>query len=554
MPDKDETSHLVLGWEVTKNLEPRYWVQNKDPKPGAQADDDLVRIPAELMASHTAIIAQSGSGKSFFLGRLIEEILINTRARCVILDPNGDFRRAYEVESDELWRKASYDSSTRKGKLPTEDSKDTFSRLWDALTICINQSEVSRREWHPSKAATCSVKPLRVCWIDIEVDFFAQDVDPLLNLGLVHCHQFVRNLKALYSSIATHWEINLLSESKELLSLPKESLPKKVEDRFPFELNDIIMSRYRDITDNRKLVAELHRGDLNHLRERLIAAATFVSHEDYYFAKANEYWETGILDTWGGRRVSESFRLNVIDLPSLSKKKTRNLAVYARLNSLWREARDEWSNTMKNKPEEDYRVPTFIVLDEAHNMIPADPPGKPETVLRDLFRTIIAEGRKYGLFLILVTQRPDKVDPMILSGCDNVAVMRLNSESIANKTAKILGMDALSEKMLQECLRFDPGRVFLTGQWTPDGPRKMYTAARRTVEGGRNLRPEYWAHPEPIPKPEAAETEPAKVIEAQNKSVSEEAPKKAETTGVGKAKAPRTKKAKVVSKKPVTKK
>jgi DNA helicase HerA-like ATPase len=63
---------------------------------------DMVRIPTKKMDTHTVIIAQSGSGKSFFLGRLIEEIMIKSKARCLILDPNGDFRKIYKID-EELW-------------------------------------------------------------------------------------------------------------------------------------------------------------------------------------------------------------------------------------------------------------------------------------------------------------------------------------------------------------------------------------------------------------------------------------------------------------------
>src|SRR6266404_8088818 len=42
---------------------------------------------------HMAVLAQSGSRKSFMVGRLIEELLIKTKARVVVLDPNSDFVR-----------------------------------------------------------------------------------------------------------------------------------------------------------------------------------------------------------------------------------------------------------------------------------------------------------------------------------------------------------------------------------------------------------------------------------------------------------------------------
>ena len=36
-------------------------------------------------------MGQSGSGKSFFVARLIEEVILNTAARVIIVDPNGDW-------------------------------------------------------------------------------------------------------------------------------------------------------------------------------------------------------------------------------------------------------------------------------------------------------------------------------------------------------------------------------------------------------------------------------------------------------------------------------
>src|SRR5688500_9218398 len=102
MADMDASStNLVLGWQVARAGNPRYWLK-PNAQVGAQSPDDLVTVPPGSMATHTAIVAQSGSGKSFFLGRLIEELLLRTKARCLIFDPNADFRRAHEVEAAEL--------------------------------------------------------------------------------------------------------------------------------------------------------------------------------------------------------------------------------------------------------------------------------------------------------------------------------------------------------------------------------------------------------------------------------------------------------------------
>jgi DNA helicase HerA-like ATPase len=59
---------------------------------GAESDQPF-QLNHSGVAAHTAIFAQTGAGKSFLLGRYLEEILLKTRAKVVILDPNSDFLR-----------------------------------------------------------------------------------------------------------------------------------------------------------------------------------------------------------------------------------------------------------------------------------------------------------------------------------------------------------------------------------------------------------------------------------------------------------------------------
>src|SRR5437762_13078815 len=119
-------SWLTFGWRVTTALAPRYWL---DPtaKPGNQGEQDLIRVPASSMGCHTAIVAQSGSGKSFFLGRLIEELLLQTMAQCVIIDPNADFRRIADVVDEQNWTNARYDHAAARGFLSHDSTRAEFA-------------------------------------------------------------------------------------------------------------------------------------------------------------------------------------------------------------------------------------------------------------------------------------------------------------------------------------------------------------------------------------------------------------------------------------------
>jgi DNA helicase HerA-like ATPase len=69
------------------------------------------------------------------------------------------------------------------------------------------------------------------------------------------------------------------------------------------------------------------------------------------------------------------------------------------------------------------RVPIFVVLDEAYNFVPEEPRNRAEEALSDQFHAIAIEERKYAVFLILVSQQPDKLDHPILSECANKATL-----------------------------------------------------------------------------------------------------------------------------------
>src|SRR5437016_3444323 len=179
---KPAESFLTLGW-VVRNRDPKYWLSD-DPKPmpGKQHADDLVCIPAHLMAAHTAIIAQSGSGKSFFLGRLIEELMLQTSAKCLILDPNADFRRIHEAREEALWKDAKYHRRERKGILPHEVSRQDFTSRWSLIPTRIRTGDTSPKE---------AYEKLQISWPSLSMAFLAEELDPMLQSDLYHCHSFI---------------------------------------------------------------------------------------------------------------------------------------------------------------------------------------------------------------------------------------------------------------------------------------------------------------------------------------------------------------------------
>lgn len=73
------------------------------------------------------------------------------------------------------------------------------------------------------------------------------------------------------------------------------------------------------------------------------------------------------------------------------------------------------------------RVPITFVCEEAHRYVPIDKTSGFEPTKRAISR-IAKEGRKYGVSLAIVSQRPAELDPTILSQCNTVFSMRLTNE------------------------------------------------------------------------------------------------------------------------------
>ncbi|MGH1349323.1 MAG: ATP-binding protein [Methyloligellaceae bacterium] len=76
-------------------------------------------------------------------------------------------------------------------------------------------------------------------------------------------------------------------------------------------------------------------------------------------------------------------------------------------------------------------IPITLICEEAHRYIPTDPSLGFEPTRRSIAR-IAKEGRKYGVSLCIVSQRPSELDQTILSQCNTVFAMRMSNEKDQN--------------------------------------------------------------------------------------------------------------------------
>jgi uncharacterized protein len=72
------------------------------------------------------------------------------------------------------------------------------------------------------------------------------------------------------------------------------------------------------------------------------------------------------------------------------------------------------------------RLPVNLVLEEAHRYVAERPSGYAIDASR-IFERIAKEGRKYGLFLLIASQRPSELSRTVLSQCSNFVVHRMQN-------------------------------------------------------------------------------------------------------------------------------
>jgi DNA helicase HerA-like ATPase len=106
--------------------------------------------------------------------------------------------------------------------------------------------------------------------------------------------------------------------------------------------------------------------------------------------------------------------------------------------------------------------PFFTVVEEAHNFIPSRGEGQTETPSVDIIQKVITEGRKFGVGLLLISQRPSRLDETTLSQCNTFLVFRLVNPRDQAFVEKV--MENLSKSDSRLLPGFGPGQGIISGQ------------------------------------------------------------------------------------------
>ncbi|MBD3881653.1 ATP-binding protein [Phormidium tenue FACHB-886] len=357
----------------------------------------------ELVSTHMAILAGTGSGKSYTAGVLVEELLLpHNRAAVLIFDPHGEYGTLAEMRGHPAFE--AEDGYAPKVKVLTpEDVKIRVSSLdyYDILSLLPEMSD--RQQSILSKAFDLMRKHKK--------GDYRWDVQDLIRAVYEVDSQESEDgeMKVGTSAPALEWKLDKLARSPYFHAF-EHLAPKDL-----FEPGQVTVLQMNEVSQD---------------EQQVICAATL--------RQAN----------------------------------------HARMNTM--------KELIQPGDENFLPYPVFILLEEAHRFAPAHEPSRCKAVIR----TILSEGRKFGLGVGLITQRPGKLDSDVLSQCMSQFIMRIVNP--VDQDSLKYGVEAAGRDLLKELPSLTKGQVIISGACV-NTPVLCQVRQRITAHGGETLNaPDLW--------------------------------------------------------------
>jgi DNA helicase HerA-like ATPase len=122
--------------------------------------------------------------------------------------------------------------------------------------------------------------------------------------------------------------------------------------------------------------------------------------------------------------------------------------------------------------------PLMLFVEEAHNFCPQ----MSKTLSNKVFRTVASEGRKFGLGVCVVTQRPAKVDKNVLSQCNTQVIFKVTNPN--DLKAISASMEGMTSSMQDDIQRLPISHAIVVGGWITR-PITIAVRIRESKHGGK---------------------------------------------------------------------
>jgi len=332
-----------------------------------QQDNSIVaRVRTnDLLSKHFAIIGSTGSGKSCTVALVLQAILNeNPDAHVVLFDPHNE-----------------------------------YSRSFGAKASVIGQKELDLPIWLFDFEETAELLTSQIADQKREETEILSDV-------VVKAKQLYERSVKMSGQVTTQVKIEDVEKD-----LHRAASHISLDSPVPYRMRDIIrlLDYYMGRLENASNLAPYKR-----LKRRI---EILMADPRYQFVFKNQAAARSIKDITG-----EIFRIPVQNKPisilDFSGIPSEALNVVVSVVSRLAFELAMWSKRS---------IPILLVCEEAHRYIPRDPSFGFHATRKSISR-IAREGRKYGVSLGIISQRPSELEPSTLSQCSTVFSMRLTNE------------------------------------------------------------------------------------------------------------------------------
>lgn len=427
------------------------------------ADAEVKIDPDRLFGRHLAILGNTGSGKSCTVAGLIQwsleatELGDNANARFIILDPNGEYAKAFGTKAKVLkvgnkddklevplwmWNSEEWRSFTqakagaqfpllkralramRNEELDHNQDNLVIAKRFTGTVLTSLRHEKSIGSPWSSFPKPMHFYQLAVKWMEgfehlvslLEEDF------PELNTLIACLNDFVNNPERTkqYANYNASLEeidnlISLLSSAyEELGGSERELLPKNEDVPIPFK-GDVFLSY---------LLAIAQESGNEQYLEFLIARIRTMLADSRMDSIIGDRIEIE-LDKWLEKYIGtdENTSITIIDLSLVPVE-----IIHVITSVITRVVFEALQRYRKLNGE---TLPSVLVMEEAHSFITKyndNNEGSSSSICTKVFEKVAREGRKFGLGLVLSSQRPSELSPTVLSQCNSYILHRISND------------------------------------------------------------------------------------------------------------------------------
>jgi DNA helicase HerA-like ATPase len=417
----DEQSGLhignLVGYDRGENIVPVYLDVNK------------------LVTEHLAVLAMTGAGKSYTVGRIIERLVALHNGTVIVFDPHGEYGRALLGGKIQFGsHESGIDDPRDQRSLPM--IQESLRRLTEAgagIMVYTPQSPAFRHKYAGKNRE-----------LALQFDHFEMDDISQILPGLTEPQQRVLDVAIRY------WRSVDATEPRDINRL-RHFLSDGLDDVRQWD--ELSQAEAAALNSRSAAVASIKLS-------RVLAEA-----QAFYSAALSE--PTNIYEMTG-RPSDRNGKLVVIDLQGLSD--TAKQIITALISSEVLHAASSKSDPIR---------PCMLIYEEGHNFAPAGQAA----VSHRIIRKIAGEGRKFGVGFAVISQRPSKLDPDVTSQCNTLIVMRLKNPDDQRFIART--SDMVSQADLDELPSLSTGEALIFGR-SIAAPLLVKIGTKALMHGGES--------------------------------------------------------------------